>query len=368
MRISEVSVFSYEAAYRFGTYTMSGGRAAKGHRAIVVRVRTDEGLEGWAETSPNGGDYLPSFFAGELAAVRELAEAVIGCDPCTPAVVDARMDRVLLSGMAAKSVLDFACWDVLGKAVDLPIHTLTGGQFAVDSPAFAVVGFGSPDSGVAQALGHVEAGVRALQLKAGDDPYDDARRVQAIREAVPAEVEVWTDANAGWNLSEALTFMRLLGPSSTVSLEQPCRTLADCAEVGRRAGVPVAVDECVFTVADLTTAHAAGMTGVNIKPGRVGGLTKAKLMRDVAVALDMLVTVDDTWGGALVTAQNLQLAATTRPERLRGVDVFSEFTEPLVADVPRMGEDGRVAHPTGPGTGVTIDTELLGAPLFVVRR
>ena len=242
MRIRDVSVFCYQAAYRFGTYTMSGGRAATGHRAIVVRLRTDDGLEGWAETSPNGGDYLPSFFAGELAAVRELAEAITGCDPRTPAVVSAKMDRVLLSGMAAKSVLDFACWDILGKAVDLPTHTLLGGQFEADSPAFAVVGFGSPESGVAQALGHVEAGISALQLKAGDDPHSDARRIQAIREAVPAEVEVWADANAGWSLSEALTFVRVLGANSTVSLEQPCRTLTDCAEVGRRTGVPVTVD------------------------------------------------------------------------------------------------------------------------------
>ena len=111
-------------------------------------------------------------------------------------------------------------------------------------------------------------------------------------------------------------------------------------------------------MADLTAAHAAGLAGVNIKPGRVGGLSKARLMRDTAVALDMLVTVDDTWGGALVTAQNLQLAATTRPARLRGVDLFSEFNEPLVADVPRMRSDGRIAHPTGPGTGVVVDPEF----------
>ena len=76
-----------------------------------------------------------------------------------------------------------------------------------------------------------------MQLEAGDDPIADAKRVRAVRKALPDHVYIWVDANGGWTLEEALIFARAMGQDITVGLEQPCRTLAKCAEVGRRTGL-----------------------------------------------------------------------------------------------------------------------------------
>lgn len=365
MQISEVTVFTYKANYNYGTYTMSGGRVNNGEPSLVIRIRTDTGIEGWAENAPLGSDYLPSFFTGELAALKELAPKILGLDPRSPTNVMAIMDCHMLSGLAAKSIIDMACWDILGKSVGLPTHVLLGGCLTKEVPAFCVIGFDDLATAVKKSQAESAKGVVAMQLKVGNDPLEDAHRIRAIYEALPKNVRLFPDANTGWNIDQAVTYCRALGQDITLPLEQPCRTLADSAEVGRRTGIPIIADECIFTVADLVAAHQAGITGVNIKLSRVGGFTKARILRDTAVALDMTITVDDTWGCALTTAQNIQLAASTRTNRLRAVDIYTEWTNPMIADVPRMQSNGFVAPADLPGNGfTTVNQDILGEPLF----
>jgi cis-L-3-hydroxyproline dehydratase len=365
LRIQSISAYSYNANYRYGEYAMSHGRVTVGHPALVIRIRTDAGLEGWGETSPHGGTYLPAFFAGELEAARLLARPLLGLDPRSVTTVNAAMDQTLLAGQAAKSAIDWACWDVFGRSVDLPIHALLGGALVWGCPAFSVVGIGTPEEAARDALAEYRKGIARLQVKVGNDPRVDARRLVAAREAVPEEVEVWADANGGWNLGDALTFCSFLPGGPVVSLEQPCRTMTDCAEVGRRSGFPIVLDESVSTLSDLAEAKIlVGASGLNLKSSRVGGLTKARVVRDAAVGMDLTLTIDDTWGGAITTAQNIQLAATT--ERLRGVTLFSEWNEPLVAEGPRMDAAGTVAVPTAPGNGFAVDSSWFDDPLFEV--
>ncbi|CAG7925233.1 unnamed protein product [Penicillium olsonii] len=368
MQITDISVFTYDAKYSKGTYTMSGGRVSLGEPSIVVRLRADDGIEGWAETAPLGSTYLPNSFASEIAALKELGPAVLGLDPRSTGSINAAMDRVMVAGTAAKSVLDVACWDIMGKSMKLPTAVLLGGKLGDKVPAFSVIGVVEPEIAVQKARDEVSNGVKALQLKVGDDPSSDARRVKAIREAVPDGIEVWADANAGWTLDQALKFARALGQDLAVPLEQPCRLMSDCIEVGRRTGLPITLDECIFTMADLVAAHAGGITGINIKISRVGGFTKARTLRDAAVALDMMVVIDDTWGCALTTAQNLQMAASTPPNRLRAVDLFAEWTHPMIAEISRMGNDGKIScnEIAGNGHG-EIDLGLLGDPLFQMK-
>ncbi|KAI7553895.1 hypothetical protein KC331_g924 [Hortaea werneckii] len=365
MQIAEITVFTYDVDFQFGTYTMSGGRKAKGYPSIVVRMRTDTGIEGWSESAPLGSDYLPSTFTGELAALKELAPHVLGMDPRMPAAIVEKMDTVMLSGNAAKAVIDFACWDCFGRSVGLPTHILLGGTLCDSLPAFTVVGLGTPEFGVEKSLAEYKRGVTALQLKIGDDPVVDAQRVRAIREALPSNVVCFADANCGWNLEQALVYARTLSSSVCVPFEQPCRTLSDCVEVGKRTGLPIVLDECVVTMSDLVAAHAGGATGINLKPSRVGGFTKARALHDAAVALGMNVTIDDTWGCALLTSQNVAFAASTPSRYLRAVDGYAEWTRPMIAGCPRMGADGLLRPTSIPGNGYdSIKVEMLGEPLF----
>lgn len=347
---------------------MSRGRTCSGQPSLVVRIRTDNGYEGWAESAPLGSDYLPSSFTSELAALKELAPVILGLDPCSPAIINTTMDRAMMAGLPAKAILDMACWDIFGRKMKLPTATLLGGQLTKYMPAFSVIGVGDPQTGVQKARDELGKGLKAMQMKVGDDPFNDARRVKAICEAMPDSVDMWADANGGWNLEQALKFTRALGQDTAISIEQPCRLLSDSAAVGQRTGVPITLDESIVTMVDLVNAYNVGVTCVNIKISRVGGFTKARALRDAAVALDMMVTVDDTWGCALTTVQNIQLAASTPPERLRAVDLFAEWTSPAIVEIPRMQSDGLVACTNLPGNGFgLIDAEIFGEPLFCIE-
>ena len=109
MKIIGIDVFEHALTYAHGAYAMSGGRVATQQASTIVRVRTDEGVDGWGESCPLGGTYLPSFAGGVRAALAEIGPAVLGLDPRETSAVGARMAATLRGFAGAKSAIDVAC-------------------------------------------------------------------------------------------------------------------------------------------------------------------------------------------------------------------------------------------------------------------
>jgi L-alanine-DL-glutamate epimerase-like enolase superfamily enzyme len=364
VKITGVNIYEYDAAYAHGPYSMSRGRVAEALRSLVVCVDTDDGRQGWAETCPNGRRYLPTFVEAEREALRLLAPAVVGLDPRNLWQLNAAMDDVLLASNAAKGALDMACWDLLGQAAGLPVCELLGGRAQDEFPLFLAAPVGPPETMAAFVEREMALGIRVIQVKVGDAPDVDVARVRAVLDAAGPDVIVIADANGGWDLASALLAARQLD-GLPVRLEQPCRTIAECAELRRHTALPLILDEVVVTVADLMQARfVAGATGINLKPGRVGGFTKARAMRDAATGLGMTFTVDDTWGGAIVSTQNAHLAASCDPQHLTAATFFGEWVLPVIANCPRMTANGTGSAPTAPGLGIEVDLQLLGPPVI----
>ena len=126
MKITRIEVFGYELHYVHGSYVMSGGRVVTGLPSTVVRLATDGGLTGWGEVCPLGPAYLPAFAEGARAALRELAPAVAGLDPRNLGLINDRMDAALRGHGYAKSPIDIACWDLLGRAAGCPARRTPG--------------------------------------------------------------------------------------------------------------------------------------------------------------------------------------------------------------------------------------------------
>jgi L-alanine-DL-glutamate epimerase-like enolase superfamily enzyme len=127
-------------------------------------------------------------------------------------------------------------------------------------------------------------------------------------------------------------------------------------------------DEVVHDVPTLLRAVGEGGAGAfNLKVSKVGGLTKAKLMRDLAQDLGVQVTIEDTWGGDIVSATSAHLAASTRPESLLTVSFMNDWTNEHVAGYQPRSVKGIGAAPEGPGLGITVDESTLGAPILTAR-
>ena len=192
-------------------------------------------------------------------------------------------------------------------------------------------------------------GVHRFQLKLGSDPHDDARRVRAALEATTDEDVLIADANGGWRLQDAVVAARLLDGLDRVFFEQPCPTLEECLYVRQRTTLPMVLDEVITDVpAFLRAFHAGGMEAINLKISRVGGLTRAREIRSLAEALGIRLTIEDTWGGDVVTAAVSHLAASVRPEALFTVSFMNDWTNEHVAGYePRSAASAWAPRPTG---------------------
>lgn len=368
MKIERVDVYGFELTYVHGTYVMSGGRKITSLPSTIVCVGADNGLQGWGEVCPLGTTYLPAHAEGARAALSLLAPAILGLDPMNHGAVNDAMDAALNGHAYAKSPIDVACWDMTGRALGIGVSALLGGIRQQRFPLYMAVPLGTPDEMTAYVLARCNEGIHRFQLKVGGDPAVDAVRVRQIIEATGPEDLVIADANCGWRLNDALLAVRAIEPLPRLYLEQPCPTMEECIEVRRRTSLPMVYDEIVTDLPTLLRAIREGGAGaVNLKVSRVGGLTKARLLRDVCDELGIQVTIEDTWGGDIVSATSAHLAASTHARCLLTVSFMNDWTNEHVAGYQPRSAAGFGTAPAGPGLGIDVDASKLGEPLLSAR-
>lgn len=374
--ITRVEVFSYRVRYEHGTYVMSQGREATHELGTLVRIvagggsgaaRAAGAIEGWGEITPLGTTYLPVYAGSIRAALQTLGQALLGQDPTNIGGISRAMDRTLMGHGYAKSALEMACWDIFGKVVGRPLVDLIGGRLNDDFPLYEAVPLGPPAQMAEFVRARGEAGINRFQLKVGGDPADDIERVVAARAAAPESAVIVADANGAWQLLQARRAIRGL-EGLDVLVEQPCRETAECALALRGSTLPMVLDESVVTVADLVAARDAGALAVNLKVSRVGGLARTVQLRDLAQELGVCVSLEDMWGGDVITAAVSHLAASTSPEHLMNVSFFNDWTDGHVAGHEPRSSKGRGRAPSAPGLGIEVDATRLGEPIFVASQ
>jgi L-alanine-DL-glutamate epimerase-like enolase superfamily enzyme len=127
-------------------------------------------------------------------------------------------------------------------------------------------------------------------------------------------------------------------------------------------------DEIVTDVPSLLAAiQQGGGGGINLKISRVGGLSTARVMRDVCEAFGVSMTIEDTWGGDIVTAAVSHLAATVQPALLFMVSFMNDWTLEHIAGYQPRSAEGWGIIPQGAGLGIRVDRQALGPPLLSVH-
>jgi cis-L-3-hydroxyproline dehydratase len=365
VHITEVAVFRQWQPFTDGSYTCSGGRSAEGFDSTIVRLTTDAGVVGWGEMAPLGSFYDPSFAAGAREGLRVLAPVVIGLDPRSPAAVHRVMDLHLNGHPYAKSALDMACWDVAAQAAGLPLVDLLGGRHGETVPLYRSVAQASPEDMAAKAAAYVAQGYRRIQVKVGLDVGTDIDRMAAVCEVLPAGTVVYADANASWLPAQARQFLRATRDLDYV-FEQPCAGYEGNLAIRGACDRPLVLDETIDSLAALVRAHADHLVdGITIKIARVGGVTPARLLRDVAVELGLMVTVEDTGGAQIDTAAIAHLAlGTPEGNRAHTVD-FHHWVTVANGEADLPCDDGAMGCPTPPGLGVSVDSAAFGSPVLV---
>jgi L-alanine-DL-glutamate epimerase-like enolase superfamily enzyme len=212
--------------------------------------------------------------------------------------------------------------------------------------------------------GYKREGYAKFQLKVGGNPDQDIVRIRQCREILDDSDVLIADANTGWTMHEAARVVNAVRDLD-VYIEQPCATYEECLAVRARTPLPFILDENIDSLQMLLRGlEDRAFDAINLKISKVGGLTKARQMRDLCVSTGVAMTIEDTWGGDFVTAAIAHLAQSTPEEFLLSTTDFNSYGSKDIAEGAPHRIDGVMSVSDAPGLGCRPILATLGAPVF----
>ena len=367
MKITQIKLYSVLLTSH-ETYNMADGKTCDTVESIVLEICTDAGISGWGEVCPIP-HYLPAYAKGVVPAVQELAPILIGADAIGPEALMEKCEAYLMGHVYAKSALDMALWDLMGKAANLPLYQLLGGRKMESAPLYHSITCIEPEAMADIAEAAYAQGIRQFQAKLGASGtwQTDVQRLEAVRAAVGAGPLLYGDWNCGATTLEAIR-VGLAVRHLDVMLEQPCATLEACAHVQRTTGMAMKIDENGHDIASLLKAHALGcMDVVALKLSKFGGVSAIRQARDLCTKLGVMMVIEDTWGSDITTAALTHLAVSTSPKYVMNACDLSGYVAPHIAVDGPLRDNARLKPSDRPGLGIMIDRAVLGEPVCIIR-
>ncbi len=371
MKITKVEIIPVSMPFT-KPIVMSGG-PAKCADAVVLKIHTDEGITGVAETGDTSLWYMGESQDSIMSNIANVfaPQILLGEDPFNIEKIVARMDKVARANNQSKAVVDYALHDLMGRALGVPLYKLLGG---LSNPKIAlafVMSSGTAAEVSAEAKKLVKAGFKGLKLKVGaKTPDEDIELVGALRQAVGNKIKIMIDANGGWVYHQALYVLQRVAKYDVYVAEQPVPwwDIDGLARLRRKVDVPIFPDESAKELNDLIKIiEKEAADGLFLKVPKAGGILKAQKWVAIAQAANLPVMCGcmiDSGLGAACTAQFL--AATEwigkieqeaiGPLNLYNIPdtVSTPLKNDLAVKVPRY-ENGFLYPPEGPGIGVELN-------------
>lgn len=325
---------------------------------VLVRILASDGLYGLGEGAP-----LP-FLCGETQSIafeasKELAGLLIGRNPYA---LEARMQELgsyLVRNTTARSAFDMALYDLLAKRAGLPLYALLGGEkrsFYTDE----TIGLDTPEAMAEEALDVKVRGFAAIKVKLGTGRPGDVARIQAIRDAIGAEMLLRIDANQGWDPVTAEQILQELAQFDIQYCEEPVAHWNNDAlrRVRERSPIPIMADESLFDHHDAFRLASMGACDYfNIKLAKSGGIHTALKINAVAEAAGIQCMV------GCMSETRLGLTAAAHLVSARPNIVFADLDSAFgKTDVVLGGityDGGNITLPDAPGHGAEIKPEVL---------
>ena len=360
MKITQVEAIPFAIPYAKPLKFASGEVHVAEH--VLVRVHTDDGLVGVAEAPPRPFTYGETQ-AGIIAVITGVfAPQVVGRDLMEREQVRGLLGRTV-GNPVAKSALDMAMWDALGRGLGYQVTELLGG-WTDRMRVSHMLGFDEPAAMVAEAERIRDVhGITTFKVKVGRRPFQlDTAVVRALRERFGDSIELYVDANRGWSASESARAMKEMADLGLTFAEELCP--ADDV-LGRRwlvqqLDVPFIADESVVTPADVTREVLGGSaTAVSIKTARTG-FTQSRRVHHLAEGLGLEVVMGNQIDGQLGSACSVAFGAAFELTSRRAGELsnFLDMSDDLLTE-PLEIRDGELTVRPGPGLGVEVDPDKL---------
>jgi len=357
VRIERVELFVLRLPLK-RAYETSGSRET--HQTRVIARVESEGAVGWGESvAPE----LP-WYSGETPKTiwYALDEIVI------PALLDAELhqpedtERILgwiREHRMAKATLEMAIWDLFAKRDGRSLSKLLGGTRDRILCGVAIGIQPSIDDLLETIQRELKAGYQRVKLKI--KPGWDVTVAEAVRATFP-ELPFMLDANSAYTLADVAVFKRI-DTYAPMMIEQPLShdDIVDHATLQREIKTPICLDESIHTGDDARKAIELGATRIiNIKAGRVGGLTSARRIHDVGREAGVPVWCGGMLEMGIGRAHNVHLASLPNFSLPGDVSASERyFATEIIGEPFTVEKDGTMRVPTGPGIGVTVLEKLI---------
>jgi galactonate dehydratase len=353
-------------------------------RWLFVRIDTDEGISGWGEPVVEGRAHTVA------AAVEELADYLVGKDPRH--IEDHwsvlyrggfyRGGPVLMSAIAG---IDQALWDIKGKHLGVPVHTLLGGPVRERIRVYSWIGGDRPADTAKAAKDAVARGFTAVKMNATEemhfvDTHAKVQRVlenvQAVRDAVGPDIGLGLDFHGRVHKPMAKVLMRELAPFKLMFIEEPVLSdhLEAIPELAAISPAPIALGERLYSRYDFKRVFTTG--GVDIiqpDPSHAGGITETHKIAAMAEAYDVALALHCPLG-PIALAANLQLDAICHnafiQEQSLGIhyNAANDLLDYVVDRSVFAYEDGFVSIPGGPGLGIEVNEAYVAERAAIGHR
>ncbi len=331
---------------------------------VLVEVETEGGLVGIGESISRPD---AATIEGLLAGSRDL---IIGRDPRGVDAIVGDVMRHIVGGpgndmdrLARQAVagLDFALWDLAGKAAGVPVHRLLGGPLHRDIGYFAFIDGTTPDDIAADAARAVAAGIKVIYMKLGRGDDVDVAATAAVRAAI-GDARLRLDPNESWDVFGAITMIRRLAVYDPEFVEQPVsrHRMHALKQVRDAVDVPIAADQSIHSPDDVyATLHAGAADVIVLGPHEAGGLSQLMKAAAVADAAGVRLCLHGTVETGITTCANHQ-AALAIPNIDDGNQIMCQMAaDDLVATPDLALVDGRLPVWDTPGLGFTLDRDAV---------
>lgn len=357
MKIERANLYHLSMPLR-SAFETSFGRIQE-RECILVEVFC-QGVVGYGECTADkspGYSYETTLTAWHV--LRDcLLPAVAGLEVNEPGDIQPLMRRVR-GHRLAKAALEMALWDVWGKQLNRPLAALLGGVRQQVSVGVSVGIQESPNALLQVVENYLQQGYGRIKVKI--KPGRDVAEIKRLRQAYP-EIKLQVDANSAYTLDSAPALLPL-DELDLLLIEQPLAEddLWDHSRLQPLFKTPICLDESILEARHARQALEMGAARIiNIKSGRVGGLSEAKAIHDFCVQSGIPV-----WcGGMLETgvgrAANLALASLpgfTLPGDISATDRY--YSQDITGERFVLNPDSTIDVPGAPGLGVTIDQSSL---------
>ncbi|MCZ4368753.1 muconate/chloromuconate family cycloisomerase [Sulfitobacter dubius] len=336
--------------------------------AVLVRIKFSDGSEGIGEGTTIGGlSYGAESPEGIQSAIDTyIVPLLLGRDADNVNGAIQLIDKLVKGNRIAKTAVEIALWDGLGKRLNVPVSQLFGGAVHQKLPVAWTLASGNSDTDIAEAQEMIETRRHNIfKLKIGKRSVrEDVAHVARIKQAVGDAASVRVDVNTAWSLQEARWGLKGLQDAGCELVEQPvaARYRRAMAELTKGYEIAVMADEALNGPEDALTAARERCADVfAVKVAQSGGLKRASEVIAIGQAAGLGLYGGTMLETGLGTAGALQLFATI--ETLHwGTELFGPLllTDGILAE-PLIYRDFCVEVPSGAGIGVTLDPDKIAA-------